>query len=264
MKRNSALLPLALTLVLGSCQTKDSPWEVQFANNSLDGWHYFQDDGTKKGWVVEDSVLIFTGTSDLEAGTGDASLISDKTYTDFEIEFDWKIVPGGNSGFMWGVQEDAKYNYPYQTGPEIQILDPGIYDDPGTALGGEVEMDNAREDLDAHKHFTGALYDMSPPSRTDVALPAGQWNTYHIKVDHRANHGEVILNGVLINSFPLEGPEWDNMLKGAKFSRSEDPDSEYLGDARWYDFARFQTGHLCFQDHPGMVWFRNIRIRELK
>ncbi len=264
MNMRTALLTLSMILGLGSCQTKESPWEVQLANNSLDGWHYFQDDGLKKGWIVEDDMLIFTGTSDLETGEGDASLISDKMYENFEIEFDWKIVPGGNSGFMWGVREDDKYNYPYQTGPEIQILDPGIYDDPGIALGGEGEMNNALEDIDAHKHFTGALYDMSPPSRTDVAKPAGQWNTYHITIDHKANRGEVILNGMLINSFPLEGPEWDVMYEGSKFSRSEDPESEYLGDARWYDFGKFPKGHLCFQDHPGMVWFRNIRIRELK
>jgi len=240
---------------------KASEWQDLLRNNSLEGWHIFQDDGSKKGWMVEDGILIFNGISDMETGEGDASLLSDQVYESFEIKFDWKIVAGGNSGFMWAVQEEEKYNYPYQTGPEIQILDPAIYSRPEMALGGEIEINNAREDLEAHKHFVGALYDLRAPDRIDVAKAAGEWNSYHIIIDYRANRGEVVLNKVLINSFPLQGPEWEAMLRESKFSRSEE--SPYLGDARWYDYGKFSRGHLCFQDHPGQVSFKNIRIREL-
>ena len=47
----------------------------------------------------------------MESGKGDASLLSDKTYYNFEIKFDWKVIEGANSGFMWGVNEDKKYRY---------------------------------------------------------------------------------------------------------------------------------------------------------
>jgi len=255
------LLPLLIILFFTSCNKHKSEWEDLIKDNSLQGWHIFQDTGSKKGWIVEDGILIFNGISDMETGEGDASLLSDKVYGNFEIKFDWLIIPGGNSGFMWGVSEDAKYNYPYQTGPEIQILDAAIYSDPRIALGGEIEISNAIEDLEARKHFVGALYDLSAPAETEVSKPAGQWNSYHIKIDYKANRGEVILNGVLINSFPLQGPEWDAMVQQSKFSRSEE--SPYLGDARWYDFGKFTSGHICFQDHPGEVSFRNIRIKEL-
>lgn len=256
------LLALIAIILVSSCQTRKPQWETLLRENSLEGWHIFQDNGSKKGWIVENNILIFNGVSDMESGEGDASLLSDKVYGNFEIKFEWKIIPGGNSGFMWGVQEDEKYNYPYQTGPEIQILDPAIYEDPYIALGGEIEVNNAKEDLEAHRHFVGALYDLSAPKRTDVALPAGQWNAYHIKIDYRANLGEVILNGILINSFPLGGPGWDTMLEQSKFNNSEA--SPYLGDARWYDFGKSQEGHICFQDHPGKVSFRNIQIKELE
>ena len=258
---NNKIILLFLTIVLTNCSSTDSEWKSLIADNSLEGWHIFQDDGSKKGWIVEDRTLIFNGVSDMESGEGDASLLSDKVYGNFEIKFDWKIIPGGNSGFMWGVREDEKYNYPYQTGPEIQILDPAIYDNPNIALGGEIEVNNAIEDLITHKHFVGALYDLSAPEKTNVARPSEQWNSYHIKIDYKANRGEVILNDVLINSFPLEGPEWDAMVLNSKFSRPED--AEYLGDARWFDYGKFSKGHICFQDHPGMVSFRNIKIREL-
>ena len=257
------LLTVLISILLVNCNTTNAEWEPLIIDNSLKGWHIFQDDGSKKGWIVEDNVLIFNGVSDMESGEGDASLLSDKIYENFEIQFDWKIMPGGNSGFMWGVNEDKKYKYPYQTGQEIQILDHATYKDPKTVLGGEIELKNILEDLDANKHNVGALYDLFAPTTTDVAKPADEWNSYHIKIDYRSNHGEVILNNVLINSFPLKGPKWDAMYQKSKFSKSEAEDSEYLGDARWYDFGKFSKGYICFQDHPGKASFRNIRIKEL-
>jgi len=259
----NTLLLFLLVLTFTNCVEKSSEWKPLLVNDSLDGWHIFQDDGKKKGWIVEDGVLIFNGVSDMESGEGDASLLSDAIYESFEIKFDWKISPGGNSGFMWGVQEDKKYKYPYQTGQEVQILDAAIYDDPASALGGEMEIENALEDLEARKHFVGALYDLSAPSDAIVVNPANQWNTYHIKIDFASNTGEVVLNDKLINSFPLQGPEWEAMVKESKFSRSDSEESEYLGDARWTGFGKFSKGHICFQDHPGRVSFKNISIREL-
>jgi len=256
------LVPILVAALLTNCSTTKNAWKSLIVNDTLEGWHIFQDNGSKKGWIVEDNTLIFNGVSDLETGKGDASLVSDKIYHNFEIQFDWKVERGGNSGFLWGVKEDKKYRYPYQTGQEIQILDPAIYDDPKIAQGGDVEIQNAIEDLKAYKHFAGALYDLSAPTKTNVAKPAEQWNSYRIKINYKANRGEVILNDVLINSFPLTGPEWDKMVQQSKFSKSEAYD--YLGDARWHDFGKFPGGHICFQDHPGKVYFKNIKIKELE
>jgi len=105
------------------CQSDRTQWEVLTIDENLSGWHIFQDDGSKSGWKVVDAVLIFDKVSGLESGDADSSLLSDKQYTNFEISFDWKIEKGGNSGFMWGVNEDKSYKFPYQTGPEIQIID---------------------------------------------------------------------------------------------------------------------------------------------
>ena len=90
-------------------------------NNSLDGWHIFQDDGQKSGWRVENDILIFDKISGLESGEDDSSLLSDKSYSSFEISFEWKIEEGGNSGFMWNVSEDSIYKYPYQTGLNLNL-----------------------------------------------------------------------------------------------------------------------------------------------
>ena len=160
--KKTLLLFLILCL---SCNSNDNEWKSLVTDNSLNGWHIFQDDGTKKGWSVENNILIFDAVSDLEAGTGDASLLSNKKYTSFEIEFEWKIEKGGNSGFMWGVNEDLKYRFPYQTGPEIQIIDIAIYDDPEKVLGGEIELNNVLADLEEKKHYLGCLLYTSPSPR---------------------------------------------------------------------------------------------------
>ena len=132
---------LVLVIFLASCQPKTAQWETLKLDDNLSEWHIYQDNGSKNGWRVENDVLIFDKLSGLESGEEDASLLSNKQYTSFEIIFDWKIEKGGNSGFMWGVREDNTYKYPYQTGPEIQIIDTKAYDVPEEIQGGEIQIE---------------------------------------------------------------------------------------------------------------------------
>jgi hypothetical protein len=250
-------------LINFSCKiNNESQWKDLIIDNSMEGWHIFQDDGKKSGWQVKNNVLTFIGVSDMETGKGDASLLSDKIYYNFEIKFDSKVIEGANSGFMWGVNEDKKYRYPYQTGPEIQILDPYVYENYKSVLGGEIEENNILTDIKERKHFIGSLYDLSAPSKDMFVYPSNKWNSYHIIINYEKNLGKVILNNRLINSFPLIGQKWDSMIRKSKFSKSED--YPYLGDSRWYDFGKFHKGKICFQDHPGEVSFKNVKIKEIK
>ena len=252
---------LLLTFFIVSCNNNSS-WVNLISENSLKGWHIFQNDGTKNGWSVEDNVLIFDAElSEKNMLISDASLVSDKKYLNFEIKFDWKIEKGGNSGFMWSVDEDLKYKFPYQTGPEIQIIDTETYLSPESIKGGEIEINNILNDIGKNKNFLGDVYVISPPSKLNISNPAGEWNSYHIKIDHRNNKGIVKLNNILINEFPLSGKTWDSLVNQSKFSRSED--YEYLGDERWFGFSKSKLGHICLQDHPGKAFFKNIFIKEL-
>tara|TARA_Y100000389_G_C17357094_1_gene461714 strand:+ start:52 stop:822 length:771 start_codon:yes stop_codon:yes gene_type:complete len=252
---------LLLILIFYNCNSPKNEWVSLIKNNSLEGWHYFQDNGLKKGWSVEKDILIFDKISGLESGEDDASLLSDKIYQSFEISFEWKIEQGGNSGFMWGVNESSAYKFPYQTGPEIQIIDPNVYAKPKEVLGGEIELNNILSDIDKKKHYLGAVYDLFPPNEILKLNPLGDWNKYYIKIDQKNNRGLLKLNEVVINEFPLRGTEWDEMLINSKFNKSED--YPYLGVKRWYDFAKFKKGSICLQDHPGKAYFKNIKIREL-
>ena len=83
----------------------EGEWVSLIQQNTMDGWHYFQDDGKKTGWDIKDGVLTFT--SDNASGKGDKSLVSDKEYTSFKIHLEWKVSSMSNSGFFWGVKEDT-------------------------------------------------------------------------------------------------------------------------------------------------------------
>ena len=209
-------------------------WVSLIKKNSFDGWHYYQDDGKKSGWDINDGVLTFTSAN--ADGEGDKSLVSDKEYTNFKIHLEWKVSPGSNSGFFWGVKEDLKYEFPFVTGPEIQILDPAVPDPPLIQAG--------------------ALYGMIAPSKW-VTNPAGQWNSFDITIDHRINKGEVVHNGQKIIEFPLSGDEWDKMVAPTKFNNCD------VEPWQNCDFGKFKTGKISIQDHPGVISFRNIKILEL-
>ena len=252
------LIPLILLLC---CSPQEKKWDYLIKNNSLQGWHIFQDNGSKKGWSNKNNILTFDAVSGLESGNEDASILSNKMYSSFEIIFDWKIEKGGNSGFMWGVREDVEYKFPYQTGLEIQIIDVSTYDHPEEILGGEIEVNNILTDLNTKKHYLGAVYDLYSPTITTPPNPAGSWNNYHIVIDQKNNYGSVKLNNSLINEFQLRGEDWEMLFNNSKFSKSVD--YPYLGDKRWYDIGKFTSGYICFQDHPGKSYFKNIKIREL-
>ena len=157
---------------------------INLSNDNFNGWHIFQnEDGKKSGWSSKNG--IYTFNKDNAKGEGNKSLLTDEMYSSFEIMFEWKLSPNSNSGFMWGVSEDKKYEHPHVTGPEIQIIDANTYGN----------------DLEHQIHTVGALYDMVPP-KDIVAKNAGEWNKYHITIDYQNNNGKVILNGIEINNFP--------------------------------------------------------------
>ena len=214
-----------------SFDVEDGNW-ANLSNDNFDGWHIFQnEDGKKSGWSANNGIYTFDKLN--ANGEGNKSLLTDEMYTSFEIKFEWKLSPNSNSGFMWGVSEDKKYEHPYVTGPEIQIIDADTYGN------------NPEHQI----HNVGALYDMVPP-KDIVAKNAGEWNQYHITIDYKKNNGKVILNGIEINNFPLSGNEWDEMVKNSKF-------------ADMSGFGKYKRGHISLQDHPGVISYKNIKIRRL-
>lgn len=210
----------------------EKQWVNLFDGISFKGWHQFNSTEMSSAWIIEEGAMVFDPSKKEEGTRHD--IVTDKEYTNFELSMEWKIAEVGNSGIFWGVKEGEDYKTPYQTGPEIQVLDnerhPDSFQNP-------------------NYHQAGSLYDMVQPSQ-DVCKAAGEWNHVLISIDYNANKASVKLNGVEIVTFALSGPEWDNLVANSKF-------------ADWKDFAKFKTGKIGLQDHGDKVSYRNIKIREL-
>ena len=134
-----------------------------------------------------------------------------------------------NSGVMYHVTEENGATY--ESGPEYSMIDDENY--PSKLA-------------DVQK--SGANYDVHAPSEL-VSRPMGQYNTSKIIV--RGNHVEHWLNGKKVVEFEKNSPEW----------------IEAKNKSKWKDvktYAASSTGHIALQDHGGGVWFKNIKIREVK
>ena len=207
----------------------ENGWVSLFNGSSLEGWHGFNQTTPVSNWIVEDGVLTCLGK---ESEGTHPDLVTDKEYENFELEWEWKISPGGNGGVLYDVVESDKYKAPSETGPEYQLIDDIGY--PGKL-----------EDWQK----TGANYAMNLPDTTKKELkPVGEWNSSKIVYDH--GHVEHWLNGQKIVEFQERTDEWNNNRDSGK----------------WKDYPDYKSvdkGRIALQDHGDRTWFRNIRIREL-
>ncbi len=207
-------------------------WEILFDGSSFENWKGYLTDEVSDNWKIEDGTMTLYPPKERKKGES-YNIVTKKEYTNFVLHVESNIAEGGNSGIFWGVYEDEKFGQPYQTGPEVQVLDNERHPD---AKAGTT-------------HQAGALYDMVAPLE-DVANPAGEWNTTEISINHNTNEGKIVLNGKQIVTFPVNGEAWDAMVAKSKF-------------AGWEGFGKYRNGKIGLQDHGDKVSFRNIKIKEL-
>ena len=227
-KLSLMIVALSVLILVAATPAKKPKWQKIFDGKTFTGWHNYNKTGVSDKWKIEDGAMTLT-----EKGAGD--IVADGTYSNFELELEWKIAEGGNSGIFFGVFEDPKYKTPYMTGPEVQVLDDAKHPDSFVGKAGN--------------HKAGSLYDMIPPSDLAAVKPAGEWNKAKLVINNgRAEH---YLNGKKIVEYPTSGPEWDAMVAKSKFKG-------------WEGFGKYNAkGKIALQDHGDRVWFKNIRIREL-
>ena len=219
-------------------KTKEMTVSDEWVVLSIDDWQAFKGGELPEFWKDENGAIVFHPPTKEQRENSDGSnnsfnIVTKKNYSNFVLSLEWKISEAGNSGIMWGVSEDEKYKEPYQTGLEIQILDNEKHPDAKNGI----------------THQAGALYDLVEPSK-DATKPVGEWNTAVITIDHDANKGSSVLNGVEVATFPMNGEALEALLKGSKFDG-------------WDGFAQFKEGKIALQDHNNVVSFRNIKIKEL-
>jgi len=212
-----------------SAQQAAEEWTILFNGENLDGWRSYGKSTPGSAWIVEDGAIVLDA-DELTADTTGGDLITNAQYENFELELEWKISAGGNSGIFFGVQEIEGQRVAYETGIEMQILDNDKHAD------GKLPETSA-----------GSCYALYAPTE-DVVRPVGEFN--EVRLIARNGSIEHWLNGTKIVEYVLGSDDWMNRVAASKF-------------ADWQYFARYRKGHIALQDHTDRVSFRNIRIKEL-
>ncbi len=194
-------------------------YKILFDGSSLDAWRGYADEAIGKGWTIVDGALLYDGS-----GGGD--IITKEEFADFELQFEWRLPAGANSGVMYRVGMGDKA--PYLTGPEYQILD-----DAGHA--------------DGQNPLTSAasLYGLYAPENKCLH-PLCWWNS--AKIVAKGNRIEHWLNGTKVLEAEIGSDLWKERIQNSKFKN-------------WEKFATLPSGRICLQDHGNETWYRHITIQ---
>lgn len=212
-------------------EEKADGWIALFDGQSFAGWHKYGGGPVGSAWKITDGAIwMDTATKSNGKVVGGGDLVTDEVFENFHLRLEWKIAKNGNSGIMFYVNEDTvKFKRPYETGPEMQVLD-----------------NDGHGDGKIIKHRAGDLYDLISCSKETVK-PVGEWNLAEIK----SVNGKLdfYLNGENVVSTTMWDDNWKQMVAKSKFKE-------------WKDFGTFKSGRICLQDHDNTVWFRNVRVKK--
>ena len=206
-------------------------WIPLFDGQTFNGWSKYGGGEVGKAWKIENGEIYLDAANKDGWQTGDGGdIITTEEFENFHFKCDWKIAPNGNSGIIFLVNESSEYDYPWQTGPEMQVLD-----------------NEGHPDAKIISHRAGDLYDLIV-SIEETVKPAGEWNTAEIIVDQ--GNLELRLNGVAVVKTTLWTPEWEELIAKSKFKDMP-------------GFGKYKKGKIALQDHGDVVHYRNIQIKKL-
>jgi hypothetical protein len=208
-------------------EEKAAGFELLFNGENLDGWHNFKRDNVRPGWQVRNGALICADPHN----AGD--LCTNEQYDWFELQIDYSISEGGNSGIMYHVTDQGGASW--ATGPEFQLEDNEKASDP------------------VRCGWLYALYQPPIDPKTgktlDATKPVGQWN--HVRLIITPEKCEHWINGVKYFDYVLGSDDFKQRVAKSKFGRMP-------------FFAKSDIGYLALQGDHGQVSFRNIKIRPIQ
>jgi hypothetical protein len=222
-----ALLPHGEPLAPGRLTELEraAGWRMLFDGESIDGesadgWvRYGGDAFPAEGWDVEDGCLHKV------PGVGGGDIVLAEPVGDFELELEFRVAPGANSGIKYRVPPaDAPRA---MLGPEYQVLD------------------DAGHPKEAAQHKSGALYAMYAPEG-GAPVTSGGW--HRARIVARGDRIEHWLDGVRVVEATVGSEDWSARKAASKFARVD-------------GFAEPRIGHIGLQDHGGEVWYRDLRLR---
>ncbi len=202
---------------------KAAGWQLLFDGTNLNGWHNFKKEGVRPGWQVKDGALVCADPHN----AGD--IVTSNQFAAFELQLDYNISPGGNSGIIFHVTDEG--GAVWATGPEFQLEDNVLAADPQRC------------------GWLYALYQPPVDPKTgktlDATKPAGEWNHVRLLVTPEKCVHEV--NGVKYFEYVIGSADFNERVAKTKF-------------AKMPLFAKSGKGFIALQGDHGQVSFRNIKV----
>jgi hypothetical protein len=215
-------------------------WRLLWDGKTSTGWKgakldYFP----KSGWETTNDELTVLATDGGES-TGPGDIITEKVFSSFELELEFKITKGANSGIKYFVDPELNKGAGSAIGCEFQILDDANHPDAKLGVNGNRTI--------------GALYDLIAPENLSIPGRGKQF-----KGIGSWNKARIVVNGPKVE-------HWLNNEKVVEYDRSSQMFRALVAYSKykdWPKFGQWPTGHILLQDHGNTVNYRSIKIREL-
>ncbi len=205
-------------LTAGCGLYKIGPTISLFNGKDLNGWVNVAGQAPNKNWVVSNGSIY------REKNGGD--LYTAEAFDNFILEFEFKVLQGGNSGLKYRSWTTSGWGMGY----EYQACE---YD--------------LKKTLPYHR--TGALYEMYEPMTPPELVKKEEFNKGKIVV--MGNHIEHWLNGKLTVSCEIGSCDW--LYRQAQSKFADVP-----------EFGTTEKGRILLQDHNDKAWFKNIKLTKLE
>ncbi|MCC8171211.1 MAG: DUF1080 domain-containing protein [Parabacteroides sp.] len=211
-------------------------WKLLWNGKTTEGWR-----GAKlpafpeKGWSITDGILKVHKSGGAESANG-GDIVTVKKYRNFMLKVDFRITKGANSGIKYFVDSNLNKGEGSAIGCEFQILDDENHPDAKLGVKGNRTL--------------ASLYDLIPSDKSgDFYFDKEGFNTALVIV--RGNKVEHWLNGVKVVEYERNNQMWNALVAYSKYKN-------------WPDFGNLAEGNILLQDHGDEVFFKNIKIKELK
>jgi hypothetical protein len=225
------LVPNSLT-----AYEQKSGWKLLFDGKTSNGWRgAYKQTFPEKGWEINDGILKVLASTGGESTNG-GDIVTNDEYSAFDLSLEFKLTPGANSGVKYFVTL-SENNKGSAIGLEYQLLDDTLHPDAKAGRDGNRTL--------------ASLYDLIKANKAPRFIrQPGSWNTARIIV-YPNNHVEHYLNGVKVLEYERGSQAFRDLVAISKYKI-------------WPNFGEAAKGHILLQDHGNEVWFKSIKIRELK
>jgi hypothetical protein len=214
-------------------------WRFLWDGKTTDGWKGAKtEEFPEFGWEIKDGELSVLESGGAESRHGGDIVTKDK-FSSFELELDFKITPGANSGIKYFVDTDLNQGAGSSIGCEFQVLDDKLHPDAKMGVSDNRTVGSLYDLITAHSY--------SEPNKKKRGANPGEWNKARIIV--KGGHVEHYLNNIKVVEYNRHSQMFKALVAYSKY-------------AKYKDFGQAEEGRILLQDHGNTVYYRSVKIRE--